>query len=984
MSPGFAGGGRPVVSPSVARDCTVKKTQLSMLKLSATPIVLGVALIAAPAYAQDLPADEADEAGAIVVTGSRIARPDLEQASPVTVVSSEEFSLQAGAANVENILNDLPSVTATQTSTSNNPGGGTATVNLRGLGAARTLVLVDGRRYVSFDVNQIVDLNTIPSALIERVDVVTGGRSAVYGSDAIAGVVNFILKRDFSGVEIGSSYGLTQKGDGQIWDVNATIGANFDDGRGNVTLHAGYVKRRPTFAGERDFSRNALTDDQSGGPLIAAGGSPSTPKGRFNIAGLGAATGTVAGGDCTNANNQVFNTDGSLKCFTGADGYNFAPINYLQVPQERFLVSAMAQYEISEAFVPYMEAQFINNRVSSQLAATPIGNSTPFGDGSLGALNIQVNSPFLAPSTQAAFAALDTDGDGYISAPSFGFRTVGLGPRINKDERNAFRVLAGLKGSIGSSWSYDGYYMYARTKNSQRQEGNIAIDRFKFATETAFVGGQLVCRNASARDAGCVPANIFGEGNLSQDAINYLAIGATNLEEYTTQVASFAITNSELFDLGAGGIGVALGAEWRSENGSVTPDSFLASGNVAGFNPGLPTSGGYSVREFFAEVNVPLISDSFIHRLEVNGAARYSHYSNAPGNVFTWSAGGLLSPVEDITFRGQYQKAVRGPSVAELFLGNTVSFEGLIEGCDVAAAATPGPLRDICVGQGVPVARLGDPTLNDPNSINPPTFIGGNPNLVEEEARTWTIGAVFAPTFLPGFTATVDYFNINLKGSIDLVGTENIGEACFERLLTNYCDAITRNALGEVERIDDLLLNTGGRKLRGIDFSAGYKIDLDSLDDGASLSFNFTGTRLIKDDRSPIEGIDLVNHCAGRFGANCTVPSPKWRSSLRTTFNLEKFSASLQWRYFGSARDDDPTTTYALERAKAQNYFDLTGVFYVSDNFKLDLGVSNLFDKKPPLSASGQNGGNGEQSNTYPTVYDVLGRSFFISGRLTF
>jgi iron complex outermembrane receptor protein len=304
-------------------------------RLLASTLLVGAAVCSTSAFAQATApssspeiaeaAAEAD-AGEIVVTGSRIARPDLESSSPIAVVSSQEIQVQAASTNIENVLNDLPQVTPTQSSTSNNPGGGVATVNLRNLGAARTLVLVDGRRYMSFDVNQIVDLNTIPSALIDRVDVVTGGQSAVYGSDAIGGVVNFILKRDFSGIQLGTSYDITERGDGQIWDVNGAIGANFDDGRGNVTLYAQYTKRKPTFAGDRAFARNALSDNQDGSAPFAAGGSPSIPQGRIALPGLGAATGL-------GCDTQDFAPNGSTSCYLASDGYNFAPVNYLQVPQ---------------------------------------------------------------------------------------------------------------------------------------------------------------------------------------------------------------------------------------------------------------------------------------------------------------------------------------------------------------------------------------------------------------------------------------------------------------------------------------------------------------------------------------------------------------------------------------------------------------------------------------------------------------------------
>ncbi|WP_249341744.1 TonB-dependent receptor [Sphingomonas sp. 3P27F8] len=989
-------------------NVVINRSFETALRCGAASLAIGLALGSAPVFAQAAPPataipaaqeDTGAPTGDIVVTGSRIARPDLDGTSPVSVVSSQDIALKAASTNIENVLNDLPQVTATTSSTSNNPGGGVATVNLRGVGAQRTLVLVDGRRYMSYDVNQIVDLNTIPAPLISRVEVLTGGSSAVYGSDAIAGVVNFTLKRDFSGVEAGSSYNVTEKGDGQVWDVYGLVGANFDDNRGNVTLLVDYTKRKPTFAGQRSFSTNALNDNQDGTPLYAAGGSGSVPQGRILVPGLNAALNNGCAASATAY--QVFNQDGSSKCYTAADGYNYSPVNYLQVPQERFLVSAMGQYEINEHFTPYFEAQFSNNRVNAQLAATPISQGTPFGNGVTGPLTVQVNSPFLAASVQNALRTLDTNGDGYVTVPTWNYRTTALGPRVNEDERNAFRVVAGMKGEIGAGFSYDGYYMYARTKNSQRQTGNVAIDRFLLATNTAFqgpdgtisafpiTGGTVVCASAAARAAGCVPANIFGLNNLSAAAASYIGIGATNLETYTTQVANFSVTNPNLFDLGAGGVGVAFGAEWRSEAGAVTPDQYLASGNVAGFNPGQPTSGSYSVREFFGEIRVPLLANTFIHRLELNGAARATHYSNAPGNVFTWAGGAELAPIPDITFRGQYQRAIRGPSVYELFLGNTVSFNGNADQCGTAAAVTNTQLNAICRAQfaaaGAPATLIGNAGIQDV-SVNPLTFTGGNANLKEEVANTYTLGGVFRPTFLPRFSLTVDYYNIKIKGYIGAVPTQSIGDLCFKSFNQAYCNLISRNSAGQIETFTSTNQNTGGLKTSGIDVTAGYSQPLGALlgADDARLGFSFSGTRLLVNDFTPVVGDPKVIRCAGHFGAQCGVPTPKWRHTLRTTLGLGQISASLQWRYLGAVTDDDPTTVYASERFKAQNYFDLTTTFDATENFRLNIGVSNLFNKQPPLAASTQNGGNGEQSNTFPTVYDVLGRSFFVSGKLKF
>ena len=327
-----------------------KFSSQTLLKVATAPTVLGFALLSSAAFAQEPQGAEAEAGEAIIITGSRIARPDIETAAPIATVGSEEFALQAGAGNIENVLNDLPQVTATTTSTSNNPGGGVATVNLRGIGSARTLVMVDGRRYVAYDVAQIVDLNTIPTALVERVDVVTGGRSAVYGSDAIAGVVNFITKKNFSGVEINNAMGITSRGDGKYWDSSITVGANLDDGRGNVIAHVGYLNRQGTYAGSRKFGGIPLTNVPGTGttpPTLIIAGSPSGPQTRIQLGTAYSANQPFAGQAAiaapflgTTASNVDFNPDGSLGPYIDTtDSYNFSPVNYLQVPQERFIIS---------------------------------------------------------------------------------------------------------------------------------------------------------------------------------------------------------------------------------------------------------------------------------------------------------------------------------------------------------------------------------------------------------------------------------------------------------------------------------------------------------------------------------------------------------------------------------------------------------------------------------------------------------------------
>ena len=977
--------------------------------LLATTVIAG-ALATAPAFAQapvgsaaPVAAADNEDAGTIIVTGSRIARPDLEQSSPIAVLGSAEIAAK-GQINIENVLNDLPQVIGATTGTSNNPGGGIATVNLRGLGTARTLVLVDGRRYVSYSSSsssQVVDLNTVPSALIERVDVVTGGRSAVYGSDAIAGVVNFVMKRNFAGVEANASYELSSRGDGARRDGNIALGANFDGGKGNVIAFVDVFSRDPIFAFQRPATAFSYTDNGDG-TLNPRGGSSSIPSFRAVIPGV-------------NGGNAVrFDANGNAVPYSATnDLYNFGAVNYLQVPQERVLLYAKGRYEINEHFQPYVEAQFINNTVLNQLAPTPVGNTTAYRTGALGnQLVLQVNSPFLSTSAQTQLRAADTDGDGYVNVSAFGRRFIETGPRISNDDRYAYRFVVGMNGDITGDWKYDGYYQYSKHKDAQTQFGNIGITALLNSVRTAFQnpatgaispfpivglanGGTLVCADAGARTSGCVPSNIFGEGKVSDAAVKYISIGAQNQATSSTEVASFAITNSNLFDIGAGPIGVAFGVEHRKETAQFSPDTYLSSGDVAGFNANKPSIGSYNLTEFFGEVNIPLLANRpFFEKLEVNGAARSSKYSNATGNVFTWSAGAQWRPIHDITFRGQYQRAIRGPNVIELFQGTGNNFAGATDPCALNSTQSNATLKALCIQTGVPAAVYAVPGQTQKYGSGGTsflTFTGGNANLKAERSNTFTVGAVFTPSFLPNASLTVDYYNISITNYIGTVGTQNIVNACYTGA-TQYCGQLQRAGNGEFQTFIDTNVNVAALKTRGIDVSARIAFPLDFNvfgSEGSKISFIYGGTILDRFSYTPIVGLPTIIECAGKFGKLCSqnVTSgvvPKYKQTVRGTFNAGPFDLSLAWRYTSAVGDDDPATLYGLERINAVSYFDLSTGFRITDAFSLRASVVNLFDKGFQPGASTQQGGNVEQSNTYPESYDVLGRFFSIAGKLRF
>ncbi|WP_252260146.1 TonB-dependent receptor domain-containing protein [Erythrobacter aurantius] len=949
--------------------------------------IMAGAMIATPAYAQDNE-EGASEGNVITVTGSRIQQRNVETAAPVAVVAAEEFQL-SGTVNVENVVNTLPQVIPGTTSFSNNPGNGTATLNLRGLGTTRTLVLVNGRRWVSFDTAQIVDLNTIPSFLLDSVDVVTGGASAVYGSDALAGVVNFNLKK-VEGLEMGGQYSITEEGDGARYQLYGAIGTSFDDGRGNATVFAEYYNRSSVFQGDRPFSNFAIGAETFDDNLQQFGSS-TLPNGVIRYFGDGDRTGT----DFAANRAVVFDdTPGDFRTRTG-DTYNYAPVNYLQIPQERYLLGGYADYEFTDGHTAYTEVTYVNNRVQQELAATPV----------TGTFNVDLATiqPFLNAAEFAQLQQLDnteTTGtaDGVLSL-FLQRRTVETGARNSLDERNAFRVLAGVKGGITDNLFYDVYYSYARTRNANVQAGNISRSAFQ-----------------AGLDGTGTAINIFGPNTLTPAMVAAISIQAQNGDISTQEIASGAISGflGELTS-GAGDVGFAVGAEYRKVASQFIPDTALSSGDVIGFNAGQATEGGYDVKELFAELNVPVF-DNGMQRLELSGAARYSDYSlDRVGGVWTYAGGVEFDVIPDIKLRGQYQRAVRAPNVGELFGGLAIGFPGATDPCSQTGAITDAGLNALCVANGVPAASVGSSAIQINAQI--PALFGGNPNLGEETSDSWTVGAVLRPSFLPGLTLTADYFNITIEDAITTVGLQTQFDLCFgssgaRNLSDTACLPFVgvRNSAGIIDVNNPPRLggqNVAEFAVAGVDIELNYSTDVGfSLfgTDGSRLNFNILATYTDESSFIPLVGSPQVD-CAGLFAGQCGEPTPEWKWNSRLSWIDGPVTTSIRWRHLGSVTSEDSvlnggSVDYAsfngIDQISSYDLFDLTFSVEASDNVTITAGINNLFDKLPGTPLFDANGivtnrpnslllgDNQEQANTYPSTYDVLGRDFFISAAFKF
>lgn len=1006
---------------------TEKKRKIALLSAGSASVVLASMLAAVPAIAQEQEAVLEQ----IVVTGSRIARPDLSATSPVTTVTAEEFKL-SGTVNVEQLINSLPQVIPSVTAFSNNPGGGVATLDLRDLGTTRTLILVNDRRYLFFDASQVVDVNTIPGFLVGGVDIVTGGASAVYGSDALAGVVNFRLRQDLDGVELGSQYDITSRGDGARWNAYAAFGTQFADNRGHITGYAEYFRRRAIFQGARGFSRQALGD---GADSLVPLGSATVPGGRIAIAGTNAvaagnglpavtlrrgnlqnpanpaAAAGVASTYSSSAFGALFETPGVSRNYVNpTDSYNYAPDNYLQVPQERWSLGAYGEYEIASYATAYFEAQFTNNRVDNELAPTPV----------TGTIAIPVNASGLSAADRAVLAqidaneaaidtaraarglaplvnrvvtnrtieqpwSVDANGDGVFEPngtviASVNRRVNEVSSRRSLDERNAYRVLVGLKGDITEKWQYDAYYFYARTRNANIQEGNISRSAYTLAVQNDTI-------------------NIFGPGTLTQDAVDQFSILAQNNDISELQVAQGSV-NGTLFNLGLGAddVGIAVGGEWRRVAGDFIPDTALSSGDVVGFNAGDPTSGGYSVGEAFGEIRVPVVKDvPFFYNLELSGAARYSDYTlDEVGGVVSWAGGVTWAPVKDISFRAQYQKATRAPNVAELFGGTSNGFPAATDPCaSTVAANQTQTVRDLCIATGVPAANVFTAGVQ-PNAQIEGLF-GGNPDLQEETSDTYTVGAVIRPRWVPGLNIKVDYYNIQIDNFITTLagGVDNILRLCYltiQDVNSPVCQAINRDPttgqIGGQFLVEAGNANIASLETDGIDIEADYSttIPFGFFGDESRLTMNWIGTYTLNYDFTPVADLpDDQNICASTFGQTCGEPKPNLRFTSRLTWKDGPLTTSIRWRYIGGVDDDQitndgvPAEDLVVPRIQAAHYFDLTFGYEVNENAELSFGIRNIFDREPTRLGDSQ-----EQANTYPSSYDVLGRDFFVSAKLKF
>ncbi|HEX7947038.1 MAG TPA: TonB-dependent receptor [Phenylobacterium sp.] len=1001
------------------------KKQTVRARLLASSMICGAAL-AGPAFAQTAAAGAADEVQEVVVTGTRIPSPNLESVSPVTAVTAAEIKA-AGVTRVEDLINQLPQAFAAQGSSISNGATGTATLNLRGLGVSRTLVLVDGRRLMPGDpastpIGLAADVNFIPTALVERVDVLTGGASAVYGADAVAGVVNFVMMKNFEGVRVDVNYSEYQHSnsssvadvvrqsqaasaspqffalpkhnvrDGDGTQVTLVIGANSADSKGNITAYATYRQNNAILEGNRDYSACTLN---SGSTFLAAGcgGSGTAFPARFGNFVV----------DITSAAQQF------RPRVAARDVYNFGPTNFYMRPDERYGMGAFAHYEVAPWAEVYADLMFMDDRSVAQIAPGGIFAGT---------FNINCNNALASAQQLTTLCGADA-GTPATRSLTVSRRNVEGGGRTTDFRHTDYRYVIGMRGQLNDNWSYDAFLQYGTV-------GFKGITGGFFQTaliqQSLLVGrnaaGQPACLAAlNGTNPACVPYNIWRNGGVTQAAIDFLETPSFTSGNTAERLASASLSG-QLGEYGIkspwakDGVGIAIGAEYRRENLDFTSDFVSSAGLLNGAGGAAPpVNGAFDVYEGFAEARVPLIEDQpFFHRLQLELGYRYSDYSSI-GTTSTYKIGGDWEPVEGVRLRGGYNRAVRAPNVLELFSPQNVVLDGTQDPCAGLTAANP--LVAKCASLfGLTTAQVLAIEKNPANQYN--GQVGGNPNLDPETSNTLTLGAVFTPTMLPGFNFSVDYFDIKVKKFISGIGADVIINRCVQTGNPFFCTLVHRDAAGSLWLssngfVQDTTLNTGALRTKGVDINSNYRFDLERLgmENMGGLTINFVGTYLKDLSVQSLPGDPYFN-CAGLYGTICsasaglTSPNPKWRNKLRVSWAtplaygdwFHDFSVAVQWRHFSKAKldayDSDPQLNntglqYATDRVLAsRDYFDLSMSWTVKDNVNFRAGVNNIFDKDPPLNGSSNCPAGPCNGNTWPQVYDALGRFLFIGATVDF
>lgn len=939
-------------------------------RLLSSAVAMGVLLAATGAAAQvaatdAAPAPDATEAADqdIVVTGSRIARAGFDAPTPVTVIGEERLQ-QRAITNVGEALNELPSFRPLVTPATQQAAGGNIgarVLDLRGLGATRTLVLVDGKRFVPSTTQGTIDVNLIPSSIVSRTEVVTGGASAAYGSDAVAGVVNFILDKDLQGFKGSVQAGISERGDGSNRNAQLAWGTRFGGDRGHFMIAGEYDKSdglgdcytrdwcpREQLIGNSPAGAAGLPASIRGGPA----GTGNLSSGGLIVANSGPLRGLAFNPNGTTYNynfGTIYGTNPSPLFMLGGSesGRNgFLDGILLIPPVERVVGYAHADYELSDAVRASVDLSY------GQVKGTVIGSVAR------STVTVQRDNAYL-PAGVAAI--LDANA---LTSFTLGRGFNDLGGSVNNADNKTYRAVFSLDGRLGTKWKWDAYYQYGRNEFQQEYSGNIVSARITRAADAVRSGANIVCRvNADAvttnDDPACVPLNIFGAGNVSAAADAYVAPSGFQTTDYDQHVVAANVSGG-LFALPGGDFSIAAGGEYRHDKAEGAADILSTTNAFWSFN-GKAVNGTISVVEGYIEAEAPILRNvPFAEALELNGAVRQTHYSrSSPGitdssvDATTWKVGAIYAPFEQLRFRATRSRDIRAPNLTELF----------------------GPVT------------LGRTTIVDPANngaqIQVNAFSGANGLLAPEKADTWTAGVVLAPSwgFLNTFRLSVDYYDIKLNGAISTLGAQVLVDRC-NGGQTALCQYVQRDSAGTLTSVSDVLQNVSEITNRGIDFEASYRAALGSA---GNLDLRLLATKYLE---LSIGGIDRTGQTGFRPGTTTGVPD--WIVDGTIGWTYDVLTLTAHGRYIPGGIFDTtlvgpedagyaPTLGSSVNsnRVDSRFYLDLGATIRVNDDFEFFGVVNNVLDKDPPLAASAQGGTN-------QVYFDPIGRYFKAGARFRF
>lgn len=924
----------------------------------------------------------------VVVTGSRIARQDYVASSPITTLSRNDIDA-TGAVTLESALNQLPQLAIGANETNAGFGGtGQASLNLRGLGALRNLVLLDGRRLQPSDVQQVVDINTIPTALIQGVEIISGGASAVYGSDAIAGVVNVKLKDDFEGIQVDAQYGEFEPGDGATSDIAVTLGGNFADYRGNAVLSLSYTDREGVDYMDRDFFRRAQggTDFRIPTGIYRPSINPPSQTAVDSVfAQYGAAAGRVPAtsvlgfnddGTLFNANNVPLNYRGpdGLLFNTGRQLNNLNQFAKLQVPLERHAAFGRAHFDITDRITAYGQFNYVtyNSWVGAEA-----GND---------AFSVPVTNPFISEDLSIILASRANPDAPFRFEKRFQYEA---GPRTFERDFDVYQFLVGAKGELPAlQGTWDVYASKGSTRKTETNNGSVVVSALN-ALLNATDGGRSLCEGGY---------NPFGLSVLSDSCRDFLVAAPLSKTTFDQEIVEASL-QGKLFELPAGDARFAAGAGYRRNSYDYQPDRLLAQGDIVGVFRTGASSGSSDMYEVYAETLLPLLTGKrFADSLDAGLAWRYSDYELA-GGVQTYKADfnwGITAPLH---VRGGYQRAVRAPSVGELFVAPSVSIPGI---GTVASGAgdlchfqsqprrggNASAVEQICLEQGVPAGLLGtfDNLQNEVLATS-----SGNTGLTPETADTYTLGVVWTSAsghpLWSNLSIAADYYDIKIKDVIGTIGATQILASCFNQDGSNpslspdnfYCSQISRDsATGLITNVQLPTLNLGGYRTSGVDLQFDWKFGLDAWGLDANRGALTLSSVLSYLDRFEVQLLE--NGTVYDYSDTVGTPStsqpgslPKVKASSRVQYDLGPLTAGLRWRYLDGMRHASRVTNPASTTpdVPAYHYFDLYGSWRVNDRVLFNGGVNNLVDKAPPLVGT-------TLGSTQSSTYDIYGRQFYL------